>query len=837
MLESFNTDKFDYKRLSLEEQEKRGILGRLVGKIADTKNATRNGRKYSNALWENVFNDPIMQEKIDNHLLLGNLGHPAEDEEISMEKAAICMAERPKKGKDGFLYGVFDILSTPAGKILKSLCDYGCNVAISSRGSGDIVYDNEGNEEVDPDTYVCETFDVVVVPGVEQARLQYVTEALDTKKRNKTLRQKLVEDLDNATEEDKMIMQDTLKNLDINLEEESSDYIGKEETTGSSMYQTEDGKFIATYQGTSLSADSLEELKQLLVDAYEEKKNEINDLPEDLNEKLVEPTEEDLAPIEAKFAELGLEIEGKGKTLFDNVHYQLRKELDHKVTKEDLGPIFDALCDLDREDMPTVCNVGIHRDGDNIISASLDVLQKQVNDTNEEFYVSGDKLDDAKLKLKMKVDSAHLRDDLLDKADYITIEELIRKYLSKEDRADLGNETNEELQDNDGWGEEIADELEPIFDDLDRVMYEVRNAVRGSYGIRGKNVEDLVAKLNDLSDQLAMKAEEFEEDEDRLNEGMPLDHKAQRELIGKLTRINELSGEILAYDQEYDFNDEEDQLAIDHINDTLDKLKDLAAKLNIPTNEGCDDKEVKEDAGNAGLVDQLQEALTKSAKLEKDNLSLQEKLSVCNAKEVKMEESLAKYKKAVANLSESTKKVNSLEEELDSVKKDLKGKDKLLESKNRVINNYKSRLSLTSKTNKDKLDESVNKTTNLENKVKDLTEQLEEKSKKLDKITSIAKKYQSALKESKDSYIRAKAEACGIDYTELKAQLKESYTIKDIDSICDNLLEQKLSLSKLPFRLNESTKLSIKSSQESIKPGRTLGGDDEISDTLLSFIN
>ena len=42
MLESFNTDAFTYKRLTEEEQNKRGILGRLVGVIADTVNPTRN---------------------------------------------------------------------------------------------------------------------------------------------------------------------------------------------------------------------------------------------------------------------------------------------------------------------------------------------------------------------------------------------------------------------------------------------------------------------------------------------------------------------------------------------------------------------------------------------------------------------------------------------------------------------------------------------------------------------------------------------------------------------------------------------------------------------------
>ena len=64
-----------------------------------------------------------------------------------------------------------------------------------------------------------------------------------------------------------------------------------------------------------------------------------------------------MKPIEDKFAELGLEVERKGKTLFGNVHYQLRKELDHKVTKDDfvilsqqldiaLKVIFDIFADF-----------------------------------------------------------------------------------------------------------------------------------------------------------------------------------------------------------------------------------------------------------------------------------------------------------------------------------------------------------------------------------------------------------------------------------------------------------------------------------------------------------
>lgn len=111
---------------------------------------------------------------------------------------------------------------------------------------------------------------------------------------------------------------------------------------------------------------------------FEEAASDIEMQKQEINEKLVEPSKEDLAPIEAKFAELGLEVEKKGKTFMDNVHYQLRKELDHDVTRNDVSEIFAELCNLDSRDMPTVCSVGVHRDGNNIISASLDVLKKYV---------------------------------------------------------------------------------------------------------------------------------------------------------------------------------------------------------------------------------------------------------------------------------------------------------------------------------------------------------------------------------------------------------------------------------------------------------------------------
>ena len=701
-----------FKTLDKEYKDSHGVLGRLWGPVASFAAPTRNGRHYSQDLWEKLFNSDLIKERFQNGGIFGELCHP-DYEDVNMEKIAIVMPEPPVKDNKGDLIAYVDIVDTPCGRIAYQLAKYGYKFGISSRGTGDIIEDYNGNEEVDPDTYQLNAFDLVEIPAVESARLSFV-ESLDTnKKYGKTLKQRLTEELDKASEEDKKIMKETLDNLDIKLDE-----------------------------------------------------------------KLVEPTEEDLKPIEDKFAELGLEVERKGKTLFGNVHYQLRKELDHNVTKDDLGPIFDELCDLDTPNLPTVCNVGIHRDGDNIISASLDVLEKQVN---------------------------------------------------------------EELEHEDGWGDHIQCQLEQTFGNLEDLMYEVRNAVRGSYAVNGDTVQDLVGELRDLADQLSMNADDLEFEQDSLNEDIPTDRDKQRELMGILSRINAMTGRILEYDKQYDYNSEKDKMTKAFLNNDLDQIQKACqslAKFNKESvsEDGCSDKEdqvVKEDAGNTreDLMKELQEALLKNGELEKDNLSLQEKLSVCSAKETKLNEELIKYKKVSANLSNTAKKVKSLEESVEKLNSDLDYKDRLIESKNERLNS----LITFKKENISKLTESDNKISDLENQIKVLKESVEKSNKKLSDMTTLTKKYQRALKESKERYIAVKADACGLSVDNIKAQLNESYSYKDIDSICNELVEQKLNMSKLPFRLNENVQFNVKSSQNEYIKGNRLA-DDEVSDYLLQMI-
>lgn len=253
MLENFNQNtELKFKELSPEEKQARGILGRLYGPIASIVKSTRNGRKYTESLWEKVFDNPLTKEMFAQGGVPGELDHPVDREETCSEKIAIMMPEAPTKDKDGHLIGYFDIIDTPCGRIAYALAKYGFNLGISSRGSGDTYQDLDGEEIVDEDTYSFNAFDLVLLPACKDARLQ-LAESLDTKKMK--FNEAIQKELDNASEGDKKIMTEALNNLKF-----TEDNISTPETQGEELIDS-DEQNVAGDAGTDLVESLQEALK------------------------------------------------------------------------------------------------------------------------------------------------------------------------------------------------------------------------------------------------------------------------------------------------------------------------------------------------------------------------------------------------------------------------------------------------------------------------------------------------------------------------------------------------------------------------------------------------
>lgn len=332
--------------LSEEEKASRHILGRLYGPIATTKEKTRNGRGYNRELWEKALSDEIFREKVANKSLFLELGHPLDREETDMEKVCACIPEMPKI-VDGDLYAYVDILDTNNGRLLKTLCDYGFVPGISSRGSGDIM----SNDEVDPETFFLETWDIVQLPAVKKARLA-VCESLG----NKTLTMALRESLEQAGEEEKADIKETLDRLNISLEEDvkSDDETEESEETAAASEETEevseDPEEVPEEEEEEIEEVSDEDLEEVDPTTIAGMVALLQEYPEDLN---LEFNPIVIEGKEYEITDLDFDDSEEGKVVI-NINYNLPEETEEEDNKspEDENSEADIEVSSDEEPAP-----------------------------------------------------------------------------------------------------------------------------------------------------------------------------------------------------------------------------------------------------------------------------------------------------------------------------------------------------------------------------------------------------------------------------------------------------------------------------------------------------
>lgn len=162
-----------------------GILGVITGEHFAPGGLSRNKRYYPENdqyghLWREQLSRKDLQERINNNMVIGTIGHDLEIREKELREGLVSHFTKnhrieptgdPKHPYSG--YAESYILDTPAGNLLYKYLSSGMNLYTSTRADGDFLpgvtykVEEDGSEVpvLDPKAYRYERNDFVIAPG------------------------------------------------------------------------------------------------------------------------------------------------------------------------------------------------------------------------------------------------------------------------------------------------------------------------------------------------------------------------------------------------------------------------------------------------------------------------------------------------------------------------------------------------------------------------------------------------------------------------------------------------------------------------------------------------
>ena len=146
------------------KKNKKTVIGTFSGKCCDATVSNNNDMFLGEDLFNNLFQSEEYKRALENGYYIGFLGHPEDPGCMDFEHACIVMTEC-HMDSNGEIFGTFDLVDTPVGRIVKAFIDAGVTFGISIRGAGDIA----GDGTVDPETFVFRGFDLVTFPAYDDA--------------------------------------------------------------------------------------------------------------------------------------------------------------------------------------------------------------------------------------------------------------------------------------------------------------------------------------------------------------------------------------------------------------------------------------------------------------------------------------------------------------------------------------------------------------------------------------------------------------------------------------------------------------------------------------------
>lgn len=180
--------------LGSEQLGNNAIIGTFEGKCADGLVTNANNMDIPTEVWTTLFNSDSYKQAIKLGWYIGFLGHPEDPNCMDFKNACIVMTEG-HIDDNGEVYGKFNLIDTPVGRIVKSFIDAGVTFGISVRGVGDTI-SNGISESVDPDSFIFRGFDIVTFPAFEDAIPKFQALAASTNIENQVKYKKICASID-----------------------------------------------------------------------------------------------------------------------------------------------------------------------------------------------------------------------------------------------------------------------------------------------------------------------------------------------------------------------------------------------------------------------------------------------------------------------------------------------------------------------------------------------------------------------------------------------------------------------------------------------------------------
>jgi len=238
------------------------ILGTFTGKCCDAAVVNNNDMKLDRELFEKLIDSEEYKDAMEHRYYIGFLGHPEDPNCQNFKDACIVMTDMEIKDNDE-IYGTFDLIDTPVGRVVKSFIDAGVQFGISIRGAGDV--DAQGN--VDPDTFIFRGFDLVSFPAYTDAVPDFIEIAAASDPKYKKIKAAIDTNLQYITSST------AIDEIQANLNPHSAEYKKLEAKKQDIGVQDEECPECSDEEKESITAKKLEAMTEMYMDECEKNKH------------------------------------------------------------------------------------------------------------------------------------------------------------------------------------------------------------------------------------------------------------------------------------------------------------------------------------------------------------------------------------------------------------------------------------------------------------------------------------------------------------------------------------------------------------------------------------